>query len=108
VRGATISTHVLDLAQGAPVANVDVRLLDAQGKPAGGGLTDREGRLARLAPEGGVPPGRYRLLFRVEDHFRERPHLLNAVTLDIELSEARHYHVPLLIAPYACSTYRGS
>ena len=106
--GATISTHVLDVALGAPVPNIDVRLLDAEGKAAGGGLTDRDGRLARLAPEGGVPLGRYRLVFKVEEHFRGRPHLFNVVTLDMELGEPRHYHVPLLIAPFGCSSYRGS
>ena len=65
------------------------------------------GRIADLS-DGGINPGSYRLLFEVGAYFGNTPHLFETVALDLRLSEGRHYHVPLLIAPYSCSTYRGT
>lgn len=104
---ATLSTHVLDTALGRPAAGVVVTLLGQAGEPKGQASTGDDGRIADLAP-GGVEPGAYRLVFELAGYFEDRPHLFNAVSLDLEIVEARHHHVPLLIGPYACSSYRGS
>ncbi|HYM51183.1 MAG TPA: hydroxyisourate hydrolase [Candidatus Limnocylindrales bacterium] len=104
---ATLSTHVLDIALGRPARGVGVALVGEDGSPIGQGTTGSDGRIADLCP-GGVAPGSYRLVFEVEDYFGDREHLFNAVSLDLEIREARHHHVPLLIGPYACSSYRGS
>lgn len=60
-------------------------------------------------------PGRYRLVFQVEDYFRARgadlptPSFLGAVPLEFGVADGQgHYHVPLLVSPWAYSTYRGS
>jgi 5-hydroxyisourate hydrolase len=98
---ATVSTHVLDVAEGKPASGVRVTL-DRRSV-----ATDGEGRIADLSG-GGIAPGSYRLVFEVGAYFGARPHLFETVTLDLRLEEGRHYHVPLLIAPYACSTYRGT
>lgn len=98
---ATVSTHVLDVGAGKPAAGVRVTL---------GSLTlatDAQGRIADLSG-GGIGPGSYRLLFEVGAYFGGTPHLFETVALELQLSEGRHYHVPLLIAPYSCSTYRGT
>ena len=65
-----------------------------------------QGRIADLS-EGGINPGSYRLLFEVGAYFGSTPHLFETIALEVQLEQGRHYHVPLLIAPYSCSSYRG-
>jgi 5-hydroxyisourate hydrolase len=98
---ATLSTHVLDVSTGTPAAGVRVTLGSRTL------TTDAQGRIADLSG-GGINPGSYRLLFEVGAYFAAIPHLFETVALEVQLSEGRHYHVPLLIAPFACSSYRGT
>jgi 5-hydroxyisourate hydrolase-like protein (transthyretin family) len=94
---ASLSTHVLDTAAGRPAAGVTVELLrDAE--PVASAATDTDGR-ARLAES--LDPGTYRLVFHPPSPFFTR------VELEIALADG-HYHVPLLISPYSCASYRGS
>jgi 5-hydroxyisourate hydrolase len=98
---ATVSTHVLDVAAGKPAAGVRVTLGTRTL------TTDDQGRIADLSG-GGINPGSYRLLFEVGSYFGDRPHLFQTVAYELQIGEPRHYHVPLLIAPFACSSYRGT
>ena len=98
---ATVSTHVLDVATGKPAAGVRVTLGTRTLE------TDEQGRIADLS-DGGINPGSYRLLFEVGAYFGTTPHLFDTIALELRLDEGRHYHVPLLLAPYSCSTYRGT
>ena len=98
---ATVSTHVLDVASGKPAAGVRVTLGTRTL------TTDAQGRIADLSG-GGVNPGSYRLLVEVGAYFGGAAHLFETITLELLLAEGRHYHVPLLIAPYSCTTYRGT
>jgi 5-hydroxyisourate hydrolase len=57
----------------------------------------------------------YRLEFDVGDYFRAAgvalpsPPFLETVSIEFGVADtAAHYHVPLLVSPYAYSTYRGS
>lgn len=99
---ATVSTHVIDVASGNPAAGVRVIL----GKLAAQ-VTDAQGRIADLS-NGGIEPGTYPLVFEVDGYFGSRPHLYKKVVFELELADARHYHVPLLISPFGLSSYRGS
>ena len=92
-----ISTHVLDTANGKPAAGVRVELY-RDGDLLAAGETDADGRIRELAD---VEPGTYRLVFHPPSPFFRR------VELELALDEG-HYHGPLLVAPYACATYRGS
>jgi 5-hydroxyisourate hydrolase len=94
---ASLSTHVLDTGRGAPAAGVPVELSRGDESLARG-ETDADGRL-RVADE--LEPGRYRLVFHPPSPFFRR------VELEVELEDG-HYHVPLLVSPYACASYRGS
>ena len=95
---ASLSTHVLDTGQGAPARGVQVELFrDAE--LVAEGSTDEDGRIADLAAE--LVPGRYRLVFHPPSPYFRR------VELELELAEG-HHHVPLLVSPYSCASYRGS
>ena len=98
---ATVSTHVLDVAAGKPAAGVRVTLGTRTL------TTDDAGRIADLSG-GGINPGSYRLLVEVGTYWGSTPHLFTTIALELELNEGRHYHVPLLISPYSCTTYRGT
>ena len=94
----SVSTHVLDTAAGAPAAGVRVELAQ-QRQVVASAETDGEGRIAELALD--LEPGRYELMFWPPSPFFTR------VELEIELAEG-HYHIPLLVSPYGCASYRGS
>jgi 5-hydroxyisourate hydrolase len=108
----TLSTHVLDTAHGCPAAAVALSLTNAEGEVLFLGETNADGRCPGMPP---LRPGRYRLSFEVAAYFRGRgvelsePPFLDLVTIDFGIAAGGgHYHVPLLVAPYAYSTYRGS
>jgi 5-hydroxyisourate hydrolase len=94
----SVSTHVLDTGRGEPARGVRVELV-LDGARVASGETDADGRIPHLA--GGLEPGSYSLVFHPPSPFFTR------VELQIELSEG-HYHVPLLVSPYGCASYRGS
>jgi 5-hydroxyisourate hydrolase len=93
----SISTHVLDVEQGRPASGVRVELWKENLVTAD--ETDGDGRIAQLA--GDLEPGVYRVLFRPDTPF------FKAVGVEVLLEEG-HYHVPLLVSSYGCTTYRGS
>ena len=110
-----ITTHVLDTAAGRPAAGVAVRLerrVAESWQVQGAGTTDAGGRIARLLPEGEVlRAGSYRLTFETGSYFAAQGvHAFHpAVDVQFEVEAGRqHCHVPLLVAPYGYSTYRGS
>jgi len=111
----TISTHVLDVELGRPVVGLHVSLfkLGEDGRPIRltQALTDDDGRIRDLL-ERPMSPGDYRLEFALggrtaPDGTEERFFRRLAVDLRVE-DVGRSYHVPLLLAPYSMTTYRGS
>ena len=96
-----ISTHVLDTELGRPGAGIGVALYLGD-EEVGRGVTDEDGRISDLTQGQSLGPGRYRLVFFVHRPFFEQ------VEVTVTLDEDRHYHVPLLLAPYQCTIYRGS
>jgi 5-hydroxyisourate hydrolase len=94
----SLSTHVLDTARGEPAAGVRVELARERDVVASG-TTDGDGRIRELAA--GLDPGRYALVFWPPSPFFTR------VELELDLVDG-HYHVPLLVSPYGCASYRGS
>jgi 5-hydroxyisourate hydrolase len=105
----TISTHVLDTERGVPAQGVHVTLyrLDVVGGPIRmtQALTDGDGRIRDLL-ERPLVAGDYRLEFDVA---HENASFFTRVAVDLRITDTdRSYHVPLLLAPYAMTTYRGS
>ncbi|MBY6413816.1 hydroxyisourate hydrolase [Rhodococcus sp. BP-252] len=104
-----ISTHVLDAVRGTPAVGVRVELF-TNGVEIASALTDTDGRVPELLP-GPVDEGTYRLSFDTGTYFDT----LGTRTFYPEVSisfavadSGAHYHVPLLLSPFAYSTYRGS
>jgi len=105
----TISTHVLDTERGTPAEGVRVTLsrLDVGAAPIRmtQALTDDDGRVRDLL-ERPLVAGDYRLEFDVG---HEDGSFFTKIAVDVRVTDAnRSYHVPLLLAPFAMTTYRGS
>ncbi|HEX4884708.1 MAG TPA: hydroxyisourate hydrolase [Casimicrobiaceae bacterium] len=114
-----LTTHVLDTAHGLPAAGMAVALLRHDGTAyvrVLAATTNADGRCGAPLLEGdALVAGRYRLVFGAGDYFRRRgtpladPPFVDEVTIDFGIADAGgHYHVPLLVSPWAYSTYRGS
>ncbi len=117
----TISTHVLDTERGAPAVGVRVTLyrLSDDGRPLRltQALTDADGRVPDML-ERPMVAGTYRLEFDLADDADEvevnrataaPARLFRRISLDLQIADAaRSYHVPLLLAPFSLTTYRGS
>ena len=112
-----ITTHVLDTAVGRPAAGLKVMLTRLDGTTAivTEAVTNADGRLDKPLLEGAAfATGRYEIMFHVGDYFRSvgvtlpDPPFLDLVPLRFGVTEDAHYHVPLLVSPFAYSTYRGS
>ncbi|GAA3755433.1 5-hydroxyisourate hydrolase [Spinactinospora alkalitolerans] len=110
-----VTTHVLDAALGRPAAGVPV-VLEAAGaekaswRPVASGTTNDDGRVPDLGPER-LSAGVYRVTFDTADYFERTGQrgFYPEVTVVFEIAdEDAHYHVPLLLSPFAFSTYRGS
>jgi 5-hydroxyisourate hydrolase len=116
---ARLSTHVLDIARGAPAAGIAVELHRVAGgrrELVRSAVTNSDGRTSPPLVEGGrIEPGVYELTFRTADYFRASgvplpdPPFLDEIVVRVGLADpSANYHVPLLLSPYGYSTYRGS
>ena len=116
----TISTHVLDTERGMPAAGVHVTLyrIADDGRPfrLTQALTDVDGRVGDLLDRP-LTAGDYRLEFaltrELDDAAPGAPPptepFFRRLTVDLRVTDtSRSYHVPLLLAPYSMTTYRGS
>ncbi|MGE0218011.1 hydroxyisourate hydrolase [Mycolicibacterium sp.] len=104
----SLSTHVLDATTGRPASGVAVTL-SRSGTEVAAGVTDDDGRIGTLTAD--LSAGTYRLRFDTAGYFaaRDITGFYPEVVIAFEVTEAHaHHHVPLLLSPYAYSTYRGS
>lgn len=113
-----LTTHVLDTAHGRPASGVEIELFRheaAEPEPLNRVWTSADGRTDEPLLEGEeLVQGGYELIFHVGDYFAEKsdasePPFLDLVPVRFGVADpSEHYHVPLLISPWAYSTYRGS
>ncbi|MGP6086782.1 hydroxyisourate hydrolase [Antarctobacter jejuensis] len=113
-----LTTHVLDTARGCPAVGIRIMLYRVSGnshRKIAEAVTNDDGRTdAPILPAGKFKTGQYELIFCTGDYLRatgqagEDPLFLDEVPIRFGMSEAAHYHVPLLLSPYGYSTYRGS
>ena len=113
-----LTTHVLDTARGCPADGMSIDLFRIEGdkrthlKTV---VTNNDGRTdAQILPSNEFQTGTYELVFHAGDYLDrtgtppEEPRFLNIIPIRFGMSEAQHYHVPLLLSPFSYSTYRGS
>ena len=114
-----LSTHVLDVTQGKPGANVAVELyaIGPQGKTLlRSTVTNQDGRCdAPLLQGDELRVGQYELIFGAGDYFATQgvelpqPRFIDKVTIAFGIANPdQNYHVPLVVSPWSYSTYRGS
>lgn len=113
-----LTTHVLDTARGCPAENMKIELFRIQG--AARTLlktltTNDDGRTdEQILPAAAFETGEYELVFHAGAYLDaigtppETPRFLDIIPIRFGMSEASHYHVPLLLSPFGFSTYRGS
>lgn len=106
-----LTTHVLDTAKGRPAAGMQIALyrIEADTRSHLKTLvTNADGRTdSQILPEAEFAIGTYELVFHAGDYLGQRD-FLDVIPLRFTMSEASHYHVPLLLSPFGYSTYRGS
>ena len=115
-----LTTHILDSALGCPAAGVRIELYRVRDgnvfAPLGVSTTNDDGRCDKPILEGDAfAVGAYELRIHVGEYFATKnpnlpePPFLDVVPIRFGISvPGDHYHVPLLVSPYAYSTYRGS
>ena len=108
-----LSTHVLDTAAGAPAAGVALTLFRLDGETrhlVGSAVTNSDGRTDQPLLSGdALVSGHYELVFDVSAHFKGIPSFYETIPIRFRVADAAgHYHVPLVVTPWAYSTYRGS
>lgn len=108
-----VTTHVLDAVAGRPATGIEVELAHRDGSgwtTVATGTTDDDGRISDLGPEA-LASGTYRVTFDIGTYFAGQkldtfyPEVSITFTVD---ADEKHYHVPILLSPFAYSTYRGS
>lgn len=113
-----LTTHVLDTARGCPAEGLRIELYRIEGEARSlieTLTTNADGRTdAQILPTDAFATGVYELVFHAGDYLDktgtppESPRFLDVIPIRFGMSEASHYHVPLLLSPFGYSTYRGS
>jgi 5-hydroxyisourate hydrolase len=107
----SVSTHVLDSVSGRPAVGVAVRLEHRYGddwQHIATATTDDDGRIGSLSA---TFAGQHRITFDTGAYFGARgvDTFYPEVSVVFEVTDPdQHHHVPLLLSPFAYSTYRGS
>lgn len=107
---SALTTHVLDTVRGCPARGMTIEVWSGDPlKLVKTVQTNSDGRVdSPLLAGNEFVQGTYELVFRVGDYFGERRFLDRVPVRFIISDTTSKYHVPLLVSPWAYSTYRGS
>lgn len=113
-----LTTHVLDTARGCPAEGIEITLYRVSGNShtkIATAVTNDDGRTdSPILPAEKFKTGTYELIFNTGAYLDasgaapEEPRFLSEIPIRFGMSDASHYHVPLLLSPFGYSTYRGS
>ncbi len=109
-----ITTHVLDVSKGKPVAGIKVKLFfstEESWQFLAEGITNAEGRIGDLLEANYIPEkGVYKLNFESGKYFQQTnvAFLYPSIDIIFKIENNEHYHIPLLLNPFGYTTYRGS
>ena len=109
-----ITTHALDTSVGVPASNMMITLKglsNDEWKPISVGITNNDGRIGDVLPAGRkLSTGIYMMIFNTKAYYESHNQkgFYPEVSIQFEVTDTSHYHIPLLINPFGYSTYRGS
>ena len=109
-----ITTHALDTSVGTPASNMMITLnglRNNEWKPISVGITNNDGRIGDVLPAGRkLKAGIYMMVFNTKAYYdsHNQKGFYPEVTIQFEVTDTSHYHIPLLINPFGYSTYKGS
>ena len=113
-----LTTHILDTAKGCPAEGVKIDLFRLEGDQrihVKSLYTNSDARTdTPILPKDKFQTGVYELVFHAGDYTmhtfcaNRTESFLDLVPIQFNMSMGVHYHVPLLLSPFAYSTYRGS
>jgi 5-hydroxyisourate hydrolase len=109
-----ITTHILDTSIGRPAQGVRITLLKKLGsdwREVSSGITNQDGRIGDLlATDVKLELGSYKMVFDTKAYFESHAQQVfyPSVSIEFEVFDQSHYHIPLLLNPFGYSTYRGS
>ncbi|MBE7640067.1 hydroxyisourate hydrolase [Salegentibacter sp. BLCTC] len=110
-----LSTHILDISEGAPAANVAIKLEKRNNKTeswdyVSENLTAENGRVNDFLPAGQNNNGIYKFTFFVNEYYKEKGKetFYPFIEVVFEIKDEKHYHVPITLSAFGYSTYRGS
>jgi len=109
-----ITTHALDTSIGTPAKHMLITLKglrNDQWKPMSVGITNNDGRISDVLPPGRLlTPGNYTMTFNTGNYYKNNNQngFYPEASIQFEVTDDSHYHIPLLINPFGYSTYRGS
>ena len=111
-----LSSHILDITQGKPAADVKISLSQQSGAGEWTMIeektTDENGRIHDFLKqaEGTDHAGVYKLTYFVEPYFKRsgQSSFYPFIEVVFEIKDNKHYHVPITLSPYGYSTYRGN
>lgn len=105
-----ISSHILDTTLGKPASNVKIEVFNDIGHSLGSAVTNSDGRVMDFGLTE-FKAGAYSLEFSTAPYFKALgmdTFFPKAVIHFYVQDASQHFHIPLLISPFAYSTYRGS
>ncbi|WCO01204.1 2-oxo-4-hydroxy-4-carboxy-5-ureidoimidazoline decarboxylase [Psychroserpens ponticola] len=109
-----LTTHALDTSIGVPAKHMLITLKglrNNQWKPMSVGITNNDGRISDVLPPGQLlSPGNYTMTFNTANYYKNNNQngFYPEASIQFEVTDGSHYHIPLLINPFGYSTYRGS
>lgn len=111
-----LSSHILDITQGAPASGVSIRLskMESSGEwtVVEEKLTNDNGRINDFLQkvEGKDSRGVYKFTYFTQPYFERQGQTSFYPFIEVifEIKDDSHYHVPITLSPFGYSTYRGS
>ena len=110
-----LSTHILDVSQGLPAQDVEIRLEKLNPKTnnwefVSKNKTNKDGRIGDFLASENENTGIYKFTFFTEDYFKkqDKQSFYPFIEVVFEIKDEKHYHVPITLSAFGYSTYRGS